>query len=455
MESSKFKSRLFVAFGQVTALHQRAQSALARLRRSIAETLQRVRGALRSAENTPRKLRAISRDAIVVMNHDISKFRSRFSIVLELMATHLRRAQGAPARPRGGVADRPQRLRRAVRLAENELCSLVGSCCDTIVAMNHRIRKFGSQLSNGFEQRKGHVRQAQRALARLGRSVAGRLQRQREAPHSAKNESGKAVGISRDAIAVTNHNLRKFRSQFSIVLEPMATHLRRAQGTLTRLRGGVADRLRRLRWVLRSAENELRKKVVGSCRDAIAAMNHRIRTFRWQLSNGFDQGTAHLRRAQSSLIRLVKKVIEKPTRVRQELRLRENELRELLTSSLDAIVVTNDSRRFVAANPKALELFGVSEKNLVKFSIDVFLSGPILDFGRSGSSRISREEKHGKCEIRRLDGSLRVADCVFVPNFVPFQHLCRFCDITRQNRRVQIGRKTLAGPRQYASTQLR
>lgn len=319
MESSKFKSRLFVAFGQVTALHQRAQSALARLRRSIAETLQRVRGALRSAENTPRKLRAISRDAIVVMNHDISKFRSRFSIVLELMATHLRRAQG----------------------------------------------------------------------------------------------------------------------------------------TLTRLRGGVADRLRRLRWVLRSAENELRKKVVGSCRDAIAAMNHRIRTFRWQLSNGFDQGTAHLRRAQSSLIRLVKKVIEKPTRVRQELRLRENELRELLASSLDAIVVTNDSRRFVAANPKALELFGVSEKNLVKFSIDVFLSGPILDFGRSGSSRISREEKHGKCKIRRLDGSLRVADCVFVPNFVPFQHLCRFCDITRQNRRVQIGRKTLAGPRQYASTQLR
>jgi len=126
------------------------------------------------------------------------------------------------------------------------------------------------------------------------------------------------------------------------------------------------------------------------------------------------------------------------------------------TSSASAELAYKTGKKgHVAANPKALELFGVSEKNLVKFSIDVFLSGPILDFGRSGSSRISREEKHGKCEIRRLDGSLRVADCVFVPNFVPFQHLCRFCDITRQNRRVQIGRKTLAGPRQYASTQLR
>lgn len=143
---------------------------------------------------------------------------------------------------------------------------------------------------------------------------------------------------------------------------------------------------------------------------------------------------------------MVNSVIEKPRRVRQDLHARENELRELLASSLDAVIVTNNRRRFVTANPKALDLFGVSEKNLGKFTIDVFLAhGQIPHFDRSGSPFMRRQERHGICKIRRLDGSLRVVEYAFVANFVPFRHLCRFRDVTPQNRQVQICRKIQPG----------
>jgi PAS domain-containing protein len=108
-------------------------------------------------------------------------------------------------------------------------------------------------------------------------------------------------------------------------------------------------------------------------------------------------------------------------------------LRKLLASFPDAIVVMNGDHRFVAASPKALGLFGISETNMREFTIDAFLpGGQILGFEVDGPPFMRREERHGKCKIRRLDGSVRVAEYVFVANFVPFRHLSRFHDITLQ-----------------------
>lgn len=108
---------------------------------------------------------------------------------------------------------------------------------------------------------------------------------------------------------------------------------------------------------------------------------------------------------------------------------------ELLASSLDAIVVMNGDHRFVAANPGALDLFGISETNISKFTIDIFLSrGQILDLDCNGSPFLGRRERHGKCMIRRLDGSLRFAQFDFVANFVPLLHLCRFYNLYSPTR---------------------
>jgi PAS domain S-box-containing protein len=158
-----------------------------------------------------------------------------------------------------------------------------------------------------------------------------------------------------------------------------------------------------------------------------------IAKFKSGLIIALEQMAVQLQRAKNTLTRLRRSIAEKPRRLQEALRDRENDLRKLLSSFPDAIVVMNGDHRFVAASPKALGLFGISETNMREFTIDAFLpGGQILGFEADGPPFIRREERHGKCKIRRLDGSVRVAEYVFVANFVPFRHLSRFHDITLQ-----------------------
>jgi len=267
----------------------------------------------------------------------------------------------------------------------------------------------------------------------LARSGANKFLRLREALRSVDNLLRKAFGNSRGAIVATRDGSRRFRTQLSKASEKWMEHLRPGRSMFSRMRKRTAEKLQNLLEVVRSAENGLRRAARNSS-DGVVLINCSIGKSRSKLSSAFEQEAARLRRAQSTLRGLLNRVIEKPRRLRQELHEREKELRDLLASSLDPIVVTNDNRRFVAANQKALELFGVSEKNLGSFTIDVFfLHGPKLGFDGRASLFMSRQERHAKCKIRRLDGSLRFAECVFVANFVPCRHLCRFYDVTPQN----------------------
>jgi PAS domain-containing protein len=120
----------------------------------------------------------------------------------------------------------------------------------------------------------------------------------------------------------------------------------------------------------------------------------------------------------------------KPEAYRKHVAQERNDLRELLAGSVDAVVVTNVDRRFIAANPVALHLFGVSETNITQFTINAFLlEGEILHLDGNGLPFISREETRGECKIRRLTGDLRIADCIFVANVVPFWHLLIFRNV--------------------------
>jgi PAS domain S-box-containing protein len=221
--------------------------------------------------------------------------------------------------------------------------------------------------------------------------------------------------------------ITKVRSQLFIRLEQVAVHLRRAQNTLSVLGESVAERTVRLQRAVRARKNGLRKLLASSL-DAIRRANGTITKFGSEL---FLKVKVWLRRAQNALSALGESVAEKPRRLQEALRDRENGLRKLLASSPDAIVVTNGDHRFVAANPNALQLFGVSETNIKQFTIDAFLpGGQILDFDANGLPFMKREERHGKCRIRRLDGSVRVAEYVFVANFVPLRHVSRFHDVT-------------------------
>jgi PAS domain S-box-containing protein len=145
-----------------------------------------------------------------------------------------------------------------------------------------------------------------------------------------------------------------------------------------------------------------------------------------QASIAFEQAMVHLERVQHVLASLRRGAADKLQEAR---RTSENDLRTLLANSLDVIVVTDGNHRFVCANPKALDLFGVSELNMKKFTIDAFLSHrQILKLRRKWFA-IRRDETYGKCEIRRLDGSLRVAEYIFVANFISHRDLYRFLNV--------------------------
>jgi len=97
---------------------------------------------------------------------------------------------------------------------------------------------------------------------------------------------------------------------------------------------------------------------------------------------------------------------------------------------MDAIVVTDGDRRLVAANAKALELFGISESNLGNFTVDAFLANVELpDLDLTDSSFEHREVRVNRCKIRKLDGGLRVAECQFVAGIVQRRHLYKFLNV--------------------------
>ena len=208
----------------------------------------------------------------------------------------------------------------------------------------------------------------------------------------------------------------------------MTVHLR--QKTFTVLGRSVAGS-RRLERAIGAGKIRL-LKLLAICRDATISANAKITG---RVFIGLGQVAIHLQQAQSTLVTLGRNVAGKPRRLQEALRSRENDLRQLLASSHDAVVVTDIGRRFVDANPKALDLFGVSEANMRKFTVDTFLSrGQIRKFDGNVSPFRRRNARYGKCEIRRLDGSLRVAECRFFANFVPFRHLYRFRNIAATNQ---------------------
>ena len=213
----------------------------------------------------------------------------------------------------------------------------------------------------------------------------------------------------------------KSKSQASFMLAQASVYLERAQHILSSIVRGAADELHDAR---RTRESDSRTLLASSL-DAIVVAYGRIVSFTTPLFIPLKKVTVHLQGAQKALTRLGRNDIEKPRKLPEAHR-SENDLRRLLANSPDAIVATNTDGCLVYANPKGLDLFGVSESNMRKFTIDAFLSHcEILELRRKWFA-IRRDERYGRCKIRRLDGSSRVAEYILVANIVPRLSLYRF-----------------------------
>ena len=124
-------------------------------------------------------------------------------------------------------------------------------------------------------------------------------------------------------------------------------------------------------------------------------------------------------------------------RQRSETVFREHEqkLRAIFESALDAILVLDDERTIVDANPAACELFGRSRRDLVGGRIDAFLPEDQLptveqdwDEVRADAATLSDRV------IVRRDGSTRQVEGAVRPNFLPGLHAAFIRDVTERKR---------------------
>src|SRR5262249_25206596 len=204
---------------------------------------------------------------------DILKFRSQLFGASEQLAVQLRQAQNTLTRWGSTVAEKPRKLREALRAREDFFRKSLASSRDAIVVTNRKITKFRLLLFRASEQLTVQLRLAQNTLTRWGSMVAEKLRRLLEAIRAKNNYLRKLLASSRDAIVVTNGKVTEFRSQLLNASEQLMVELRAAQNTLTRLGRMVAEKPR----------------------NAMVVTNGKISEFRSQLFSASEQLTVQLR----------------------------------------------------------------------------------------------------------------------------------------------------------------
>jgi PAS domain-containing protein len=280
------------------------------------------------------------------------------------------------------------------------------------------ITKFRSQLTLVSERASVYLEKTEITLNRLQKSAGVGL---KEVRRQSEDVFRKLRASSHDALVVASERVTRLGPQLSGASRKAIVWVQMAQGTAATLGRAGVDKVQRLR---HESENELRRLGVD-CHDAIVATGGKIADLRLKVSAASRQVATRLQKAQNAVAGLARTIADKPRRMREARWSRENELRSLLASSPDAIVVTDSDRCLVAANAKALELFGISEFNMRNFTLDAFV--PNLDWRALFESQ---EASLNRRKIRRLDGGLRVAECQFVADIVPRRHLCKFLNVT-------------------------
>lgn len=138
-------------------------------------------------------------------------------------------------------------------------------------------------------------------------------------------------------------------------------------------------------------------------------------------------------------------------RQQDELRYSQARLQALFDHSHDAIMLANDSGRYVEVNPAACTLLGYSREELLKLGV-----GEIFSKSEHGLAEGAWHEfletgtQSGECSLRRKDGSLSRADYSAIAHIQNGLHLTIFRDVSerhalqsqllRQQRLESVGR---------------
>jgi PAS domain S-box-containing protein len=106
----------------------------------------------------------------------------------------------------------------------------------------------------------------------------------------------------------------------------------------------------------------------------------------------------------------------------------------LLTAARDGVVVVDDARTFIDANPAACRLLGRPLPDLLGRRLDDVLAEPELDLDAAWRTFLAGGEQTGELRIRRPDGEVRPVEYGATARFVAGRHLAILRDVTERKR---------------------
>ena len=127
----------------------------------------------------------------------------------------------------------------------------------------------------------------------------------------------------------------------------------------------------------------------------------------------------------------------------EELRLSENRLRALIDGALDAVLVADETGRYVDANPAACSLLGVSREDLLRKRLEDFVANP--DVGatnRQYDQFVEDGRQEGIFQMVRADGEVIEVEFRATANFWPGLHLSILRDVTERVRTERLLRES-------------
>jgi PAS domain S-box-containing protein len=120
-------------------------------------------------------------------------------------------------------------------------------------------------------------------------------------------------------------------------------------------------------------------------------------------------------------------------RVARSLAASETQFRAVFESSLDAILVADDSGRYIAANAAACELLGTPHDELLQRSIVDFME-PGFDFTSAWREFFTEGRQRGVIRLVRPDGAIREAEFSATREMRTGHHLSMLRDVTDRRR---------------------
>ncbi|AFZ16993.1 PAS domain S-box protein [Allocoleopsis franciscana] len=136
-----------------------------------------------------------------------------------------------------------------------------------------------------------------------------------------------------------------------------------------------------------------------------------------------------------------------------EILAREQQLRAIFESSLDAIAIIDNQGTYVEVNPAACQLFNRPLAELLGQSI-ADLIAPDCDFKRVWRTVVVLGQGRGELRLLRPDGSVRDVEYAAKASFLPGRHLAVLRDITERKQTEEI-RRALAAEQELRRVQLR